>query len=292
MSLLEAIHEPYRITKPIRLIECFAGIGAQHKALSILGADFDSWRVCEWSVNSIIAYNAIHINDWNDYSQGLTVDELVDKVRGVSADYNQPMTDKQLKAKGERWLRRIYSSMMAIRDYSPDISKLKGEQLGITDRERYTYILTYSFPCQDLSLAGLGKGMAKGTSTRSGLLWQVERILNELNQTDSLPHILVMENVPQVCTGNAIKPFNDWLAALEKLGYTNYYKTINAKDYAIPQNRKRTFMVSILGDWSYTFPDPMKLRHRLKDFLDKSVDESYFLTDRQVESFTYKDESD
>ena len=79
MSLLESINEPYRITKPIRLIECFAGIGAQHKALSILGADFESWRVCEWSVNSILAYNAIHIKDWSDYSQGLTVEDLIEK---------------------------------------------------------------------------------------------------------------------------------------------------------------------------------------------------------------------
>ena len=76
-----------------------------------------------------------------------------------------------------------------------DITKIRGVDLGIVDVERFTYLLTYSFPCQDLSVAGKGRGMTKGSGTRSGLLWEVERLLNEV---ENLPQVLLMENVPQV----------------------------------------------------------------------------------------------
>ena len=135
LSLFQASYELFKLTKPIRLIELFAGIGAQAKALENLGVPFESHRVVEWSCKSIIAYNAIHKQDWNDYSQGLSLDELINRVRGVSMDYSQPMTDKQLRQKGERWLRRLYSSMIAIKDYCPDVSKVTGEDLAI-ERER------------------------------------------------------------------------------------------------------------------------------------------------------------
>lgn len=139
--------------------------------------------------------------------------------------------------------------------------------------------------CQDLSNAGLMAGMEKGSGTRSGLLWEVERILNELKESDSLPQVLLMENVPGVCGANNLKPWNDWLDALEKLGYTNYWRILNAKDYGIPQNRRRCFMLSILGEYSYSFPRKMPLRYLIKDFIHKKVDESYYLSDELVAGF-------
>ena len=291
MGLFEATYEPYIINKKIRLIELFAGIGAQSKALELLGADFEGWRTCEWSVHSIIAYNAIHVGDWSDHSEGLTKEDLIERVRGVSANYNEPMSDRQLASKGEAWLRRLYSSMVAIKDLKPDVSALHAEDLGITERERYEYVMTYSFPCQDLSLAGKMKGMRKGESTRSGMLWQVERLLLELKARDELPQVLIMENVPQVHSGDNIGPFNDWLDSLQAMGYSSYYKDLNAKRYGIPQNRNRCFMVSILGEASYTFPDPIRLRKRLRDFLDKGpIDEKYYLTDEVISRITFSDE--
>lgn len=104
-----------------------------------------------------------------------------------------------------------------------DITKLKGNELEIVDTNIYTYILTYSFPCQDLSVAGRRKGMSKEDHTRSGLLWEVERLLEE---TKELPHILLTENVPQVLTD---KNFPSWLKKLKELGYTNYYKYLTQK---------------------------------------------------------------
>lgn len=285
-SVFELMNPRFKINKPIRLIELFAGIGAQAKALELLGANFVSHRVVEWSANSIIAYNAIHKGNWEDHSQGLSVDQLLDKVEGVSLDYNKPADRESLRRRGEAWLRKLYSSMVAINDLVPDVSRVQAADLGIAERERYCYVLTYSFPCQDLSVAGKQKGMDKGSGTRSGLLWEVERILNELAETGALPQVLVMENVPQVYGEKNLGPWNSWLSALRKLGYSNFFQTLNAKDYAIPQNRKRAFMVSVLGDWSYSFPREFSLRHPLKDFLDEDVSESYFLSETMMEGFT------
>lgn len=158
-----------------------------------------------------------------------------------------------------------------------DVTKIKAEDLNIVDRNKYTYLLFYSFPCTDLSLAGKRQGMEKGSGTRSGLLWEVERLLIELN--GNLPQVLIMENVPQVISANGWK---EWCYFLESLGYKNYCEILNAKDYYIPQNRQRAFMVSILGDYSYNFPRKMKLKYRLKDFLEPKVDEKYYLSEKQI----------
>ena len=169
----------------------------------------------------------------------------------------------------------IYNNIKATHNLV-NIQQVHGEDLEITDTDKYCYVMTYSFPCQDLSSAGLGKGMGKGSGTRSGMLWEVERILEELKE---LPQVLLMENVPEVIGTNNIKHFAKWLEKLESLGYKCYWKVLNAKDYGIPQNRERCFMVSILGDYYYDFPEEQKLELRLKDLLEDEVDEKYYLSD-------------
>lgn len=114
-----------------------------------------------------------------------------------------------------------------------DITKTSGGDLAITDIDKYYYIMTYSFPCQDLSVAGKMKGMSKGSDTRSGLLWEVERLLTEVI---NLPQILLMENVPQVISDANIADFHKWQKFLEDKGYTNYVEILNAKDFGIAQN--------------------------------------------------------
>lgn len=94
-----------------------------------------------------------------------------------------------------------------------------------------------------------------------------------------------MENVPGVCSSNNKGPWQDWLDCLHNMGYTSYLKIINAKDCSIPQNRKRAFLVSILGEHSYSFPKKVPLRYFLKDFIKKGVDESYYLPDELVRDF-------
>ena len=133
--------------KHIRLIELFAGIGAQRKALKALNADFESWRTCEWSWKSIVAYNAIHEGGRVEDTSRLSYDEVLSKIKGVSNDYNKPMTEKQLKAKGEPWAREILGRMMANRNPSPDVSKLGYLDLDIREREkRIRPVLLFPLP--------------------------------------------------------------------------------------------------------------------------------------------------
>lgn len=145
----------------------------------------------------------------------------------------------------------------------------------------YTYLLVSVKLCQDLSLAGNQKGMTKGSGTRSGLLWEVERLLDELN--GNLPQVLLLENVPQVHGKKNLDDFNQWLNKLKQLGYSNYWKDLNAKDYGIPQNRNRCFMVSILGDYYYEFPKPIPLNRYVDEFLEDSVEDKYYLSQKQIE---------
>lgn len=125
----------------------------------------------------------------------------------------------------------------------------------------------------------------KNGGTRSGLLWEVERILTELfeRERENLPQILLMENVPEVCGSSNLKDFIKWQNRLEEFGYKNYVEILNSKNYGIPQNRRRCFMVSILGDYSYEFPIKIKLKYELKDLLEKKCDEKYYLSKKQIE---------
>lgn len=168
-----------------------------------------------------------------------------------------------------------------------DITKIKGEDLEIKDTNNYEYILTYSYPCQSLSLAGKQEGMTEGSNTKSSLLWEVKRLFNEIvTEGGNLPQVLLMENVTQVHSKKNIEDFKKWTNFLESLGYSNYYQDLNAKNYGIPQNRDRTFMVSLLGNYYYEFPKPFKLELRLKDMLEDEVDEKYFLSDKMIEYLT------
>ena len=126
--------------------------------------------------------------------------------------------------------------------------------------------------------------MSKGSGTRSGLLWEVERILTEIRDgSGELPQILFMENVPQVHGKKNIDDFKKWLEFLESLGYTNYWQDLNAKNYGIAQNRERCFMFSFLGEYNYHFPQPIPLKKKLKDYLEDNVDEKYYINNEKAD---------
>lgn len=166
-----------------------------------------------------------------------------------------------------------------------DITKTQGKDLGIVDTDKFCYLMTYSFPCQDLSVAGKQKGMSKGSGTRSGLLWEVERLLNE---TEHLPQLLLMENVPQVHSKTNKGDFENWIRFLENKGYSNYWQDLNAKDYGVAQNRNRCFMVSILGNYCFCFPKPHPLTKRMVDYLEDSVDEKYYIDNEKSSALIKK----
>lgn len=282
MSFFDGQHK-FVNDKPIRLIELFGGYGSQALALKYLGVPFEHWCLSEWAVKSIQAYKDMHNHDdRTDYSKELTVEQVRKWLYGrISSDYNTPMTNEQINRLSEKQVRTIYNNMQASHNVG-SITQITATDLNVVDTDKFTYIMTYSFPCQDLSQAGQGKGMTKDSGTRSGLLWEVERLLTEMTEK---PQILLMENVPQVVGSTGIKDFAKWIERLERFGYKNYWQCLNAKDYGIPQNRNRCFMVSLLGDYFYSFPNPVKLQVRLKDFLDKKVDEKYYLSDKTVEMF-------
>lgn len=218
---------PFKIYKPIRLIELFGGISCQAQALMNLGVDFEEYRYCDFDKYACQSHNEI----------------------------------------------------MGTNDKPSDITKWKGEDLGICDTDKFCYIMTYSFPCTDLSTAGKMAGMERNSGTRSGLLWEVERLLKECNE---LPQVLLMENVPQVHGKKNKASFDEWCLFLESLGYKNYWKDLNAKDYGVPQSRNRCFMVSLLGDYSYEFPEPIELKLKLQDLLEDEIDEKYYISDKMI----------
>ena len=285
-TIFDMLYPKYKIAKPIRLIELFAGYGSQALALKYLGVKFEHWKICEWAVKSIQAYKDIHFtDDTRNYSEVASKEEIQEMLLkwGISSNYNEPMTREQINRLSEEQLRTIFNNISATNNLV-NIQDVKGDDLAIVNKDEYDYILTYSFPCQDLSLAGKGKGMAD-TSTRSGMLWEVERILNELKELNQLPQILLMENVPQVHGIDNVEHFNKWQLALENMGYKNYFQDLIATDYGIPQTRNRCFMISILGDYSYTFPKPIPLNLKLKDMLENNVEEKYYLSDKMLDYF-------
>jgi len=224
----------FKITKKIRLIELFGGIGSQAMALRDLGADFEHYKLIEFDKYAVASYNAIHNTQHTTH----------------------------------------------------DIRQTHASDLKITDTDKYCYLMTYSFPCTDLSVAGKMQGMSKadwekGNSTRSGLLWEVERILKECTE---LPQVLLMENVPQVHADANKQDFENWLAFLRSKGYINHYQDLNAKDYGIPQNRDRCFCISILSKEfiDYDFPRPIPLTSVMRDYLEEKVDEKYYIKNEKA----------
>lgn len=141
-------------------------------------------------------------------------------------------------------------------------------------------ILTYSTPCQSLSSAGLQHGMKQGSGTRSSIIWDVLKAIDALH-----PRYLLLENVKALVSKKFIGDFQDWQQQLEIRGYTNYVRVLNAKNYGVPQNRERVFMVSTNTNNAYNFPAPFELKTRLKDVLEDEVDEKYYLKQKSIDAF-------
>lgn len=233
MSVFDFFDKPFKITKPIRLIELFAGVGSQAMALKTIGANFEHWKVVEFDKYAIASYNAIH--------------------------------------------RTNFPTM--------DVTKIHGSDLEIVNTESFTYLLTYSFPCTDLSVAGKMLGMEEGSGTRSSLLWEVQRLINEC---ENLPQVLMMENVPQVHGSKNMASFQKWLKFLESKGYSSFWQDMNAKNYGVAQSRNRTIVISFLGGGTFKFPQPYELDKRMKDYLEDEVDEKFYLNNEKAKKLIDK----
>ena len=225
--------------RPLRVFEAFAGIGAQATALKRMNIDYEIVGISDWFIDAIECYAAIHCRDKKvslpkDIAE---VDEYLSQFT-FSADSVKPYDLKRLT---EDQRRDLYRANKKANNFG-SITELKGCNMPETD------LLVYSFPCQDLSTGGLGKGMSKGSGTRSGLLWEIERILNELNELGRLPEYLLLENVKTIKASSNINDLNQWLSFLESIGYHNdECMILNALDFGIPQDRERAFIISHLG---------------------------------------------
>lgn len=175
----------------------------------------------------------------------------------------------------DKYAIQSYEAMHGKANNLGDIRKI--EELPDAD------LWTYSFPCQDISVAGKGAGIKEGT--RSGLLFEVERLLRVASEKGTLPKYLLLENVKNLVSKKFKADFDKWLDFLAELGYTNYWKVLNAKDYGIPQNRERVFCVSIRGKHEpFVFPKPKELTIRLRDMIDETVDERFYLKESTIRS--------
>lgn len=156
-----------------------------------------------------------------------------------------------------------------------DISKLKVEDIPDHD------LFTCSFPCQSISISGLQRGFEEGSGTRSSLLWECKRVIE-----GKKPKYILMENVKNLVSKKFKPTFDKWCEWLEGQGYTNYWQVLNAKDYGVPQNRERVFMISILGVHEpYVFPEKQELHIRLKDVLEKEVDSKFYVKEEKIAQF-------
>jgi len=210
----------------LKVIELFAGIGAQREALNVAKIPHEIIGISEIDKYACMAYELLH---------------------GVTQNFG-------------------------------DIRKI--------DKLPHSDLWTYSFPCTDISLAGKMDGFIKGSDTKSSLLWEVERLLKIAKENNTLPKYLLMENVKNLISKKFITDFKIWLNILEDLGYKNYYKVLNAKDYGIPQNRERVFMISTLDSQEYIFPTAVKLETRLVDYLEDKVDDKYYLSESLIKNFS------
>lgn len=159
----------------------------------------------------------------------------------------------------------------ADRNYG-DISKIDWDSVPDFD------LFTMSSPCQDFSSAGMQRGGAEGSGTRSSLLWECRKAI-----LAKKPKYILFENVKALVSAKFLPYFNKWQAELASYGYSNFAQVLNAKDYGVPQNRERIFLVSILDrDASYHFPKKLPLEKRLKDVLEQNVDEKFYLSDLSI----------
>ena len=229
------------------IVELFSGIGSQAKALKNLGMDIGQSYTCEWDIHAFIAYDAIHHSSVLPFDVlKMNKDELLEQLKDFNLSNNgkEKMQFKTLKTYSVDVLRRIYAAIHRSNNYI-DVSALTGDRIP-----ENIDILTYSFPCQDLSnvgaFHGYNKGIDKDSGSRSSLLWQVGRILKEMKDSKkTLPRFLLLENVPSLLSKRHVNNFNTWIHDLAELGYISKHFPLNASDFGLPQNRPRLLMISV-----------------------------------------------
>lgn len=151
------------------------------------------------------------------------------------------------------------------------------------DKDLECDLIMHGSPCQDFSIAGKQAGGDEGSGTRSSLMYETLRIVEKLK-----PKYVIWENVKNIISKKHIHNWESYCNRMNELGYCNWCKVMNAKDYGIPQNRERVFTISIrkdISDKEFLFPEPVPLERMLKDMLEDTVDEKYYISSAMMDYF-------
>lgn len=260
----------------LRVFEAFAGYGSQRMALRNIGIEFEVVGISEIEGDVIQSYAAIH-SDFLEKREPIDSYVPEDKEEMISylEEINVPLDYKTFENKARKLrlpkLKDMYLANKLINNYG-DIQRINPTTLPDFD------LFTYSFPCQDISVAGYQCGLNEDSGTRSSLLWECCKIIETKR-----PKYLMMENVKNLVGKNHKDNFLKFLDYLESLGYKNSWAVLNARDYGVPQNRERVFCISELeSKRDFVFPEPTELKFKLDDILEKDVDERYYLNNGQV----------
>lgn len=246
----------------LKVVEAFSGIGSQAKALRNIGLDFEVVNTIDWDINAIIAYDILH-NGSQDLSilADLDKEDLIIRLSRYTLSNNgkEPIGTKSLSRMPDSILRSLYYSIIRTKNLV-NVQDVTGNDFNFN-----IDLLTYSFPCQDLSISGFWHGneggISRNANNRSSMLWEIERILLEMKASkQNLPRFLLMENVTAIRSDRHVDNFNEWKSILVDLGYENVVYDLCAYDFGVPQMRKRTFMISVLVD------SDTKLRREIKNF--------------------------
>lgn len=264
-----------KIEATLRVFEAFAGYGSQRMALRNIGIPFEIVGISEIEGEVIRSYAAIH-TDFLEQRKNINEKISLDKENLISylEKLNVPLDYKTFENRASKMkleqLKEMYLANKLINNYG-DITKINPEDLPDFD------LFTYSFPCQDISVAGYQNGLNESSGTRSSLLWECCKIIETKK-----PKYLMMENVKNLVGCNHKANFLKFLQYLESIGYKNRWAVLNAKDYGIPQHRERVFCISILDEMNYfRFPKPIPLTKKLYDILESNVDEGFYLRNNQ-----------
>lgn len=244
------------MTKKLRVFETFSGIGAQAKALKNAKIKHEIVATSDWFINAILSYDAINCSD--ELIEIPSYEEQIEYLNNFTFSKDSVKPCSSLKGLTKSEIERLYIANKRSKNLG---SIIDIDPSDIPDHD----LLTYSFPCQDLSTGGKTRGMKKGSGTRSGLLWEIERILKGLSKEKRLPKFLLMENVKAILAPSNEEDFNMWKKFLEKLGYRNEVMVFSGIDFGVPQDRERCFMLSVLNGKEDVLANIRKKRLKEKD---------------------------
>lgn len=274
----------------LRIVELCSGIGAQYRGLCNTGLyDVESVATSEIDKDAILSYAAIHCGLTNELIESYDYPPIdvmrKDLIRlniGYNPEkgksYNWNKTGKKFEQGIKKyWLACILSNNLG------DVSRI--ERLPEAD------VWFLSFPCQSISVAGKMRGLSPDSGTRSSLVWQTIRLLNEAKNDCILPKFLFLENVKNLIGNKFKKDFETFNNLVSEFGYNVYFKVINSCDCGIPQNRERVFSLYIRKDidtGELDWPIPFDNGIRLKDILDDEVDENYYINTQKAQELIQK----